>query len=158
MAIPTDPSFGAGFDADAFRSAITSTMQMGMPSATSEQVTFCWLTHNDYEVEDNAGNPYDWTATPTDTSTEAPNASGEVIVPVAVEFVARSQEALGTPFGQIDTPKVILTLLDDAYEQVKTADYVMINGSQYDIDFSAPPTGLFGVTVYTIYATAVDES
>jgi hypothetical protein len=28
----------------------------------------------------------------------------------------------------------------------------------YRIDFTAPPTGLFEVTVYTVYATAIDEA
>ena len=31
------------------------------------------------------------------------------------------------------------------------------NGSEYNIDYWAPPVGLFGVTVYQAYLSAVDE-
>ena len=34
---------------------------------------------------------------------------------------------------------------------------MLINGSEYNIDYWAPPVGLFGVTVYQAYLSAVDE-
>lgn len=153
--IPNDPDFGAGFDAEEFRSAIRNAMIMGMPSNPMEQVTFRWRHRQTFETQDNTSNPYDWTDTPiTDDSDEFP----DVTLPVACEFVSRASLSAGTPLGEIDTPKVILTLLDDEYEQVKGASFVIIAGATYEINYTAPPMGLFDVSVYEMYCTAQDEN
>lgn len=148
--IPSDPSFGAGFDADEFRDAIRQTMMMGMPSAVEERVTFKWTPTKTYAVSDNAGDPYDWTsATVTDDTASLP----DKVVTVACEFVSRASLSDGTPIGPIETPKVILTLLDVDYVEVEGASHVGINGKIYRVDYTAPPIGLFDVTVYQIYCT-----
>jgi hypothetical protein len=155
MARPTDPSFGAGFDADAFRSAIQSTMEMGMATDESQRVTFHWKIRREYATADNAGNPYDWKPPAPDPVEPVKE---PVQVPCAVEFVARNAQGLHTPFGQIDTPKVILTILDEFYTEVEGASWVTINDTKYNIDYVAPPTGLFDVTVYSLYLSAQDEA
>ena len=43
------------------------------------------------------------------------------------------------------------------FGEVESANYVLINGSEYNIDYWAPPVGLFGATVYQAYLSAVDE-
>ena len=53
--------------------------------------------------------------------------------------------------------KVIVTVMDTHFGEVESANYVLINGSEYNIDYWAPPVGLFGVTVYQAYLSAVDE-
>lgn len=141
------------FNAANFRNTIRSTMEMGLPTATADRPTFQWKTERDYAIDDPAQNPYDWTATPTSTVTHA-----DVQVACAVEFSARPAGSVDTPLGQFDTSRVVLTLLDEDYELIEGANRVVIGGNPYEVDFIAPPTALFEVTIYTIYATAVDES
>lgn len=152
MATPTDPSFGAGFDAAAFRSAIQSTMEMGLPQDTSERVTFRWNVERSFSQADPSGKPYSWTATPmTET------APTDVQIPAAVEFTARPAGTVDTPIGQFDATRVIITVLDTHYPAVQDADLVVIDGDDYQIDFWGPPIGLFDVTLYQCYTTAIDE-
>lgn len=153
MATPTDPTFGAGFDGDAFRAAIRSTMEMGMPEDTNERVTFRWHTERTYVTADPGGNPYSWDETPASEL-----AHDDVQVPCAVNFSARPAGSVDTTLGQFDTARISLTLLDVDYTQVEGADTVLIDNNIYVIDFVGPPQGLFDVTVYTIFATAQDET
>jgi len=154
LMIPTDPSFGAGFNADEFRNAIIQTMIMGMPNAVEEQASFCWRVKKQFDTADPAGNPYDWSDAP---SASSPQDKAPVIVPVALEFVSRASLGSGTPMGVVENPKVIVTVMDTHFGEVESANYVLINGSEYNIDYWAPPVGLFGVTVYQAYLSAVDE-
>jgi hypothetical protein len=151
MARVTDPNFGAGFDADLFRSAITSAMEMGLPQETSERATFRWHTSYTYDVADPEGNPYDFNGEPATTVSKP-----DVQVPVAVQFFG--SDGNGTAMGEFDNNRTILTILDIHYEQVKDADQVLLGGNTYVIDYVAPPTGLFEVTVYNLYIMSVDES
>ena len=151
MARVTDPNFGAGFDAALFRSAIASAMEMGLPENISERATFRWNTSYTYDVADPEGNPYDFTGEPATTV-----AKPDVQVPVAVQFIG--SEGNGTAMGEFDNNRTILTILDIHYEQIKDADEVLLGGNTYVIDYTAPPAGLFEVTVYTMYLMSVDES
>lgn len=153
MAIPTNPNFGAGFDAAAFRDNIKSTMQMGSPNSSSEKVTFRWPTRLDYGVGvklDPNGKPYVLGA-----SVVADETSPDVQIDCAVEFIDRT--SVGTPIGEFNNPRVIITILDEDFESVKTATKVLIGGNTYSIQYSRP-VGLFSVTVYEVFAQAVDES
>lgn len=153
MATPSDATFGAGFDATAFRAAIRNTMTMGLPNASADKATFVWTASRTYTSEDPSHNPYSWTATPVTETTHA-----DVQVPVAVEFAPRPAASQDTSLGQFDATRVSLTLLDTDYDLVEGADKVTLGGNTYVIDFIGPPVGLFDVTIYTIYATAQDES
>lgn len=152
MAIVTTPGFG-GFDAAKFREAIRGTMMMGMPNAEAERATFKWKPARDFTVEDNGGDPYNLSATPV-SNVQHP----DVEVPVAVEFISRSAFSPQLPVGEIQNSRVIITILDLDYEEVRGADWVKFDTSEYEIDFVAPPVGLFEVTVYQIFATAIDEA
>lgn len=152
MAVPTDPSFGSGFDADLFRSKIKSAMQMGSPNAVAEKVTFKWPTLKTYSGKvDPTGRPYDLASVAESTSQHE-----DVQVDCAVEFIYRN--ATGTPIGEFDTPRVIITLLDVDYELIEGATKVFLGGNTYEIQFVEPPMGLFSVTIYNLHAQAVDES
>lgn len=154
MAIPTNaPSGFTGFDATAFRAAVRATMVMGLPNATADKATFRWTTVETFDVEDPAHNPYDWTDTPATSVAHA-----DVQVPVAVEFAARPAASLDTPVGQFDAARVEITVLDVDYVLIEGANEVLLGENTYDIDFVGPPGGLFGVDVYSIYATARDET
>lgn len=143
-------NFGSGFDEGKFRSAIRNTMLMGMPEAVSERVVFRWTTNRQFIHTDAQGSPLDWYSDPVSVSSH-----DDVEVPVALDFNPSSP--VSTNLGDFDSPKAALTLLDVDYDLVKGADKVIIDGSTYEIDYVAPPQGLFGVTVYTIYIRAIDE-
>lgn len=152
MAGVTNPDF-AGFDAAAFRLAIRSTMTMAAPNATADRVTFRWSPVTTYSPQDPSHNPYSWTAPPTSSITHA-----DVQVPVAVEFSARPAASSETGVGEFDNSRAIITILDVDYELVAGADLVLLGQNIYEVQFVAPPIGLFEVTVYQIYTVARDES
>jgi len=151
MARPTDPTFGQGFDPDLFRSAITSAMEMGLPQEVSERVTFCWTPTKSFSVSDPEGNPYDLSGTADNTVERDP-----VQVPVSINFSSSKPD--GTSIGDFDENRTTLTILDIHYDQVRGADKVLIDDDTFTIDYVGPPTGLFEVTVYTIYLVSVDKT
>ena len=153
MANPTDSSFGAGFNATAFRDAIRSTMEMGLPNTVAERATFRWKPERSYAVQDQAENPYDWTDTPVTEDVPA-----DVQVAVAVEFEAHPAGSVDTALGQFDTSRAIITVLDTEYASIVGANEVLLGENTYTVQFVAPPVGLFDVTIYRIYVEAVDES
>ena len=152
MATVTDPSFG-GFDAAAFRTAIQNTMIMGLPNTVSERPTFRWRPEHEYTVSDTGGTPYN-IKEDVPTSTTAPV---DVLINCAVEFISRSTLSGGTAVGDFDTPRAIIYVMDIDYPSVRTANEVLLGGNVYDIDFHAPPIGLFDFTLYIIHASARDE-
>lgn len=151
MAVPTNPNFGAGFDAAVFRDAVKSTMQMGSPNSTVEKVTFRWPVQKTYQGRtDPSGKPYSLTASVVDESTNE-----DVQIDCAVEFIDRT--SVGSPIGEFNNPRVLITVLDEDFDAVSTATKVLIGGNTYNIQYSRP-MGLFSVTIYEIFAQAVDES
>lgn len=156
-------SFSSGFDEAGFRTAILNTMLMGIPEDPAERLTFWWRRDQTYTPDDPAGNPYDWTTPPVtdtagnpklrDTGTEQ-----SLQVPYALEFSARPAGSSNTVFGEIDASRAIATMLDADYQQVKDADYATIGDSRYRLQFDAPPLGLFGVMVWTLYMEAEDQA
>ena len=151
MAEPTDVNFAAGFDAAAFRQAVKSTMQMGSPNSVAEKVTFRWEVQRSYSGKtDPSGKPYSLSSTIVDETT-----NDDVLIDCAVEYEDRT--GTGTPIGEFNNPRAVITVLDEDFDLVRTATKVLIGGNTYDIQYSRP-VGLFSVTVYEIFAQAVDES
>jgi hypothetical protein len=151
---PTDTTFGADFDADLFRSAITSTMQVGMAfgGEPDQQCTFIWTDKNTYSSVDQEGAPYDFAATPVSTETHP-----DVVIPVAMDLFP-SDDKGASSLGELDQVKAALTILDIHYELVRGADLVRLGNSLYTIDYVAPPVALFDVNIYTMYITSLDEA
>lgn len=152
-------TFAAGFDEAAFREAIRQTMRMGMPPVEADQLTWHWKRDKTFAPQDSTRSPYDWTQTPV--SDEPGNASepdGELIVDYAIEFSARTAGNVDITLGRIDPSRAVVTLMDEDFEQVRTADYCSIGNTIYDIDFSGPPMGLFAVGVVQVYLFARDEA
>lgn len=147
----TDPR-AASFDASAFREAIVFAMNMGMPEDECERATFKWKKEITYSVADPSSRPYRWDETP-----ERIVAKEDCQIPVAIERspgLASSETAIAS----IQSPRIIVTVLDEHYASVESADTIEVDGAEYTINFVAPPVSLFEVTVYTIYAQAIDES
>jgi len=157
MATTTDPR-ASGFDPALFKDAIRFAMNMGLPDTATERVTFRWTADKSFDTESPSGNPYTWNGTPTSET-----APVDVRVSAAVEFVSRASLSDSNSIGDFDNPRIVVTLLDDEYETITDDDLglpdkILVGGNTYEIDFVAPPVGLFSVTVYQIHATAVDES
>jgi hypothetical protein len=155
MATSTDPTFGAGFDADTFRKKIRQTMMMGLPEKVEDRPTFIWKIKDQFAVAAPSGNPYNFAATPTVKDTAHP----PVQIPIAVEYASTSGRTMGgSPIGEFDNTRVTITVLDEDYELVIGADQVKLGGNTYNIEYWAPPIGLFPVTTYQAFLVAEDES
>lgn len=138
------------FNPATFRTQIKNTMVMGSPNATADKVTFRWKAVKTFSREDEDANPYDWSASPVTSSQHA-----DVKVDVAVEL----QGTAPTEFvsaGELNSQKIILTLLDVDFVQIEGANFVLWGQKLFHIDFVAPPFALFSVNVHQIFATAVD--
>lgn len=151
---------GVTFDAANFRSQIKLVMGMGMPEDPAQRLTWHWNPNNTYPVADPANEPYDWSEAPT---TSAPGnlaaPTGQLQVDYALQFMpARNTEGTSTVLGDFDITRAVVTMLDVDYAQIAGADYATVGPTIYEIDFSAPPEGLFDVTVYTVYLHARDAS
>lgn len=152
MAKTTD-SRASAFNAGQFRDAIRFAMTMGLPDSTADRATFKWTPVKTYANSDTGGRPYNLTETAASTTSHS-----DVQIPVAWQFASRQGQEEQTSLGQFDTSRVVLTILDEDYTKVTGADHVVMGGNTYDIDFVAPPIGLFEVTVYELYCRARDES
>ena len=129
---------------------------MGLPNDVADRPTFKWDTVRTYANSANvdaSGNPWNFSTTPTTSTTHA-----DVQVDCAVEFIPRVTLAGGTPIGHFDTPRAIITVLDEDYTLIEGATSVTLGQNEYVIDYIAPPLGMFSVTVYQIHCSAKDEA
>jgi hypothetical protein len=141
----------AGFNAAEFRDAIHLAMNMGAAPDESEQLTFHFESSLTYNVPaDGALVPFDPTATVTRV-TPTP-----VRVPCAVEYF--DSENQPTAFGLMAPTRIAVTLLDEDYDRIKNAVYVVAHGDVYDYRRTEPPSGLFDVGLYTMHFTARGET
>lgn len=153
MAEVLDTAFAADFPSDEFRDAITNTMIMGLPNKESEEVEFSWAKDVTYTIQDSDNKPYSLsTSASTPVTDDTPD---PVKISVAVEYIHRAPD--GTPLGEFDNPRAVLTILDVEYEKVRGADYVTLGGNKYMISYVLVEA-LFDVDVYTLQATALEES
>ncbi len=149
----TNPAFNPAV----FRSTIKSTMLMGMPTDVSKRLTWHWKREVEFAKQSASKKPYDWTATPTVDLPGNTSVSGDkLVVDYALEFATGTGDE--TPLGRFDSTRAVVTLLDEDYEKVKTADYATVDDSTYDIVYTAPPMGLFEVTVWEVHLQARDEN
>lgn len=140
-----------GFNAAEFREAIHFAMRMGAAPETDEQVTFHFASTLTYNLPgDGADVPFDPDATVTRT-TPTP-----VRVDCAIEYYDAENQP--TNFGLLAPTRLTLTLLDEDYEQVKDAAYVVAHGDRYNYRRTEPPSGLFDVGLYTMHFTSESES
>jgi hypothetical protein len=148
-----DPT--GAFNATTFRNAIHAVMTLSLPNTKSDQPTFQWLPDPTYSVADNAGNPYDWTATPS-----VANTIPDLQVTCAVTY--SQSEQFGTDAGEINTEKIVLTILDVDYQLLLTngngtpPDQVVVDNVTYTIDY-INLQALYTVDVYSMHASSVDE-
>lgn len=150
------------FDAAEFRDAIHFAMRMGLPEEAPERVTFQWNAEETHATPDSRGRGYNIKSAPTSTVSTA-NIVASLSVPVAVEFFDSKSSSGETSMGDFDIGRLKITMLDSSYAQIENPtlglpDSLIVDGNTYDIDYFAPPLGLFDVGVYSLYASARDES
>lgn len=158
----SDSSVNALFDADLFRTAIHTAMQIGIPGTVSQRVSFQWDTEDTYITADTRDDPYDWTDSPT-SSVSAPDIPASLTVPVAIEFFDAKSSSGQTTIGDFDIGTIRITMLDTEYALLTDAnlglpDTVIVDGNTYTVDYFSPPIALFTVTTHTAFCSARDES
>lgn len=138
------------FNAAEFRTGIQAAMEMGAALEADEQVTFHFPSTLVYNTPaDDTDTPFD----PTTTVTATPAVPKRV--PCAVEYFDAENQP--TSFGLIAPTRLEIMLLDEDYEQVKAATYVVAHGDRYNFRRTQPPGGLFDVGLYVMHFTAVNE-
>jgi hypothetical protein len=135
---------------------------MGIPTEETERVTFQWTPVKTYTQADSRGRPYNWSQSPSATVT-IPDKVASLSLPCAVEFTDSRSSSGQTTVGDFDVASIKVTLLDTQYEELIAValgrpNTVIVDGNTYNIDYWAPPIALFTVNVYTLYASARDES
>jgi hypothetical protein len=154
----TTSSFAAQFPEAEFRDAIRQTMLMGMPESDAEKLVWHWDRQKTWEPQSPSGHPYNLNATPV---TDLPGSTAQdpeddgLIVDYILED-NNTEQTDTTQLGLIDFGKIKITIFDTDWERVKTADYATIGDTRYQIDTTAPPEALFGVTMHTIFLEVLE--
>lgn len=140
-----------GFDAARFRSAIRFVFTMAEPPSTVDQLVFHW-NPTSTSAGPKSGDGVPFNPTQAITTTTPPT----VKRPYLVEYVDAAGEP--TPFGKVIPSRVRVWLLDGDYDDVKTADYVVISGDRYERDHEEPSYGLFDVGIHCCTYSAMNET
>lgn len=141
----------SGFDAEDFRNNIRIAMTVGLPPDTSDQPLFVFPSAvANTEPADDEDVPFDSAARPTVTTPTSKQ------VPCAIEYVDAAGKVEN--FGVIVPSKVMLTLLDEDYEQIKGFSYVVIGGDRFYYSKTETPLGLDSVGIWIVHATAEDDT
>lgn len=161
--VQPDPSLGIAvdFDSDGFRQAIKFAMQMGTNPAPDRRPKFVKRNATVTYWKNNApyvGTPrMDRDGVPLDPDIEVRRAADvNIEVDCAIEVVRADAEEL--PVGNFRPTKVVATLLDAEYQQVKDCRELLYNGDRYVFGYEPESNGLFDVGVYTMIFYAKDES
>lgn len=136
----------SGFDPDVFRTNITNTMVMGLPTDPSLQPTFYFRQTSTWPagtVLDPEGKPIDVRVTSTVTTAQAPTQ-----VPCAVDYAQDTSNNEGL-VGTFWSNRAVLTVLDTHYAQIEAAIEVDLSGRRYRIQ-QVVSIGLGPVTVYQL--------
>lgn len=161
MAEP-DSSLGinAAFDAAGFRNAVRFAMEMGLNPDPSRRPTFIRKSSSRVYKKNSVviSTPrLDRDGRPLDPEVEVVRpADVEVSVDCAIEVQRADAEEL--PVGTFRPTKVVATLLDDQYEEVKDCREMLYNGDRYVYGYEPESNGLFDVGVYTIIFYAVEDT
>ena len=124
---------------------------MGAAVQPDEQVKFYPPSQLVYNTPvDGANLPFDPQATVTSTSIPP------IQVDCAVEYFDAEDQP--TTFGLIAPARVVITVLDDAYQRIKDCPYIVIHGDRYNYRRTQPPLGLFDVGIYQLHYMAVNET
>jgi hypothetical protein len=142
------------FNAATVRAGLRLAMTVGLPPVEADQPTFYFPPTSvtpgvTGEALDEEGVPFAPSTTVV-RSTPAP-----VQVPCAVEYHDGSGKLEN--FGVIAASKIVLTLLDEDYDQVEGFLYVVIAGQKYWYRRTENATGLVALGIYTVHCESDDQ-
>lgn len=140
------------FDADAFRTGIRFVYNLAAPPVAEEQITFFYNSQLIYNT------PVDGEDTPFDPQATVQRVAPRAVknVPCGIEyFDAAHQEIV---FGTVTASKIHVTLLDEDYQRVKGANYVVLGGEKYLYKVTEAPSGLFDVGLYVTHWTNENDT
>lgn len=138
----------SGFDEAAVIAGLRKAMGFAEPTRDEEKVWFHYSSRTPGVGTDDRGVPFDPAADP--------------VVPAeplttycAVEF--RDSGGQAVTFGQMDPAEIVITLIDEDYQEIKGFSYVVAAGDRYVYDFTEPVVALGPIDVWTIHAKADNE-
>jgi hypothetical protein len=139
-----------GFNANKFREKIRFVFTMEAPPEEDRQLTFHFTSTIDIVgPADGDSVPFDPTE-PVTRTTRPP-----LKRPCDVQFVQVADE--GTTFGVVVPAKLKVLLLDEDYDDVKDASFVIMNGDRYLRHYEPPSFGLFDVGLHEMVFIAENE-
>lgn len=140
------------FDEARVLEGIKKAMGFGEPTRTEDKVTFYFNARSTPVGEvDEEGVPFD----PADRVTNT-REDEAVIVDCAVEYQDRAAQT--ETFGVYIPARVILTLLDPDWQQVKDFSFVKAGGDIYHRSTVEPPVALGSIDVWSVICLAEGES
>lgn len=138
------------FDEARVLEGLKKAMGFGEPTRDADKVTFY------FNERSQATGPVDEDGVPFDPEERIVNERPEgVRADCAVEYVDRADQP--QTFGSAAASRVILTLLDPDYQQVKGFAYVVAGGDVYRYRSTEPPSALGTIDVWTVICVAEDE-
>lgn len=125
-------------------------MGFGEPTRPEDKVTFHFRVAGDSVDDlDEEGVPFDPNAPVSSSDTTK-------VVDVAVEYQDRAVQA--ETFGGYVPARIILTMLDPDWQQVKNFAYVTAGGDIYHRSTVQPPVALGSIDVWSVICLAEGES
>lgn len=140
----------ADFDATAVLAGLHLAMGFGEPTRTEDKATF-YLPKTGSETPA----PEDLHDVPFDPDVQRTASTNKLAVACAVEFYAGGQVI--ETFGAANADKILVTLLDPEYQQVKDFLYVVAGGDKYIRNKTQPPVALGVIDVWQVWADAENE-
>lgn len=140
------------FDEARVLEGIKKAMGFGEPTRPEDKVTFYFNARSTPAGEvDEEGVPFD----PDDRVTNT-REDEAVVVDCAVEYQDRAAQT--ETFGVYIPARVILTLLDPDWQQVKDFSFVKAGGDIYHRSTVEPPVALGSIDVWSVICLAEGES
>lgn len=159
-----DPTLGisVNFPTETFNNAIRFAMQMAAPMEEYKRVTFImpvsglptyWKNGNPVNSPrvDRDGNPLDAEIERRDPVPE------EIQVDCAWEIVGGGGDD-ETPVGAFQQTRLVVTLLEEQYQEIVGCQAVRYNGDDYLYAYEPDNYGLFDAGVHTLIFTAKEET
>lgn len=139
-----------GFPEAAVIAGLHKAMGFGEPNDVEAKVYFHFSGRTPGVGTDDRGVPFDPTGAPSGAS--EPNAKS---VPCAIEF--RDAGGQTSTLGQLDPAEVVVTLINEDYQQIKGFSYLVATGDRYVYDFTEPVNALGPIDVWVVHAKAENE-
>lgn len=141
-----------GFDAERVIEGLKKAMGFGEPTRPEDKVTFY------FNARSTPTGPVDEDGIPFDPDDRITNTREDdaTTVDCVVEYQDRAPKA--ETFGVVVPARVILTLLDPDWQQVKDFSYVKAGGDIYHRSTVEPPVALGSIDVWSVICIAEGES